>query len=397
MLPFYHNCPLTPSKLVDTKHLLRYVSMVLSKEEVEKEGLGEVLPVPKGTTTFHSFTNPKKRARETNGDNQYHEPLRNPTKEEIQQCIGIMVSETVKICMSNHYYTIGGQIRVQSTGGAIGSDLTGEVTRVYMLQWDNELRKRCKRASITIDLYRRYVDDMILVMRPISPGWRYEEKRGKLEFNKDWEKEDMEKSESQRTSEVMSTIANSINDNLKVTTDVPENHEDGLMPVLDLKMRVRENEVAPQISWTFFKKPVSSNYTILKRSAVSGSIKRDTIFQEALRRLLHISPDHDWSEHAKHLTIFSNCLRISGYSEKERFETIRGACMRFKEMRRKVDEGEIPSINRKKEEIIAMKIKKGGLTVGSWYLSGEVNKVITCQATPGGILAKHLKKNLNSD
>ena len=85
------------------------------------------------------------------------------------------------------------------------------------------------------------------------------------------------------------------------------------------KMKVKESEVAPQVLWTFYKKPVSSEFTILKRSAVSGSIKRDTIFQEALRRFLHISPDNSWDEFVKHLNSFSNCMRISGYSMKERY------------------------------------------------------------------------------
>ena len=133
---------------VDTKQLVRFIAMSLSKEQVISEELVEVIPVPKGTTTFHSYTNPKKRAKTTNGDNQFHDPVRNPTKEEVQKCIGIMVAETVKVCMSNHYYTIGGQIRVQSMGGAIGSDLTGEVTRVYMLQWDQELKRRCKNIPL---------------------------------------------------------------------------------------------------------------------------------------------------------------------------------------------------------------------------------------------------------
>ena len=64
---------------VDIKHLLRYVSMTLTKEQVESEELGEILPVPKCTTTFHSFTNPKKKAKETNGNKQFHNPVRNPT------------------------------------------------------------------------------------------------------------------------------------------------------------------------------------------------------------------------------------------------------------------------------------------------------------------------------
>ena len=130
---------------------------------------------------------------------------------------------------------------------------------------------------------------------------------------------------------------------------------------------------------------------------MSGSIKRGTIFQEALRRFLHISPDNSWDEYVKHLNSFSNCMRISGYSMKERYETIRGAHMRYREMRRKVEEGEIPSTNRKKEEILPMKREKGGLTAGSWYLNGEVRRVVTCQATPRGMLARNLKKNLNAN
>ena len=65
-----------------------------------------------------------------------------------------MASVTVEQCMSQHFYTIGGEIRVQYVRGSIGSDLIGEVTRVYMLQWDRELVRRCRKAGIQIDLYK---------------------------------------------------------------------------------------------------------------------------------------------------------------------------------------------------------------------------------------------------
>ena len=32
------------------------------------------------------------------------------------------------VCMNNHYYTINGKLRCQLSGGAIGSELTGEVS-----------------------------------------------------------------------------------------------------------------------------------------------------------------------------------------------------------------------------------------------------------------------------
>ena len=140
------------------------------------------------------------------------------------------------------------------------------------------------------------------------------------------------------------------------------------------------------MSHTFYKKPIASPYTILKRSAVSESIKRSTIFQETLRRLQYISDDCPWSETVKHLSEFSNCLRIWGYDKKTRYQTIRGAIMRHRSMRQKVIDGEIESVNRTKIEILRTKREKGGLIASLWYLKGETDKVTTCQPTPGGIL-----------
>ena len=90
-------------------------------------------------------------------------------------------------------------------------------------------------------------------------------------------------------------------------------------------------------------------------------------------------------------------MRVSGYSEKDRFETIRGAHMRYQEMRSKVEKGEIQSLNRQKKEIQKMKEDKGGLTAGSWFLKGNIRRVMTCKPTPNGQLAVNLKKALNTD
>ena len=227
------------------------------------------------------------------------------------------------------------------------------------------------------------------------PGYLYDSKREKLDFCKEKELEDMNKSQTQVTAEIMASIANSINPSIQVTLDYPENHPDGRMPVLDLKIWVNKEGRYPRVSHTFYKKPIASPYTILKRSAVSESVKRSTIFQETLRRLQHISEDCPWSETVRHLSDFSNCLRISGYDNKTRFQTIRGAIMRHNEMRKKVEMGEIVSVNRTKDEIIRTKREKGGLTASSWYLKGETDKVITCQPTPGGILKSKLNKVMN--
>ena len=104
-----------------------------------------------------------------------------------------------------------------------------------------------------------------------------------------------------------------------------------------------------------------------------------------------------WSEVTRHLNEWSQTMKISGYSAKERFEAIRGAVLRKEEMERKLKAGEITSLNRNKEEIIRMKAAKGGLIASTWFLKGQTTSTIKCQPTPGGNLAKRLNKALNPE
>ena len=75
---------------------------------------------------------------------------------------------------------------------------------------------------------------------------------------------------------------------------------------------------------------------------------------------------------------------------------IKGSVLRMEEMRKKVSDGEIESVNRKKSEIIQQKIDKGRITSSSWFLRGNTYYVISCQPTPGGILAKKLNERVNA-
>ena len=250
--------------------------------------------------------------------------------------------------MSNYFYTIGGNIRQQEEGGSIGSDATGELTRIYMLLWDEKMIDEVRSLGLNIDLYRRYVDDMVVVARAIGLGWSFNKKKGIMEYDSNNAERDAELSDTERTAKVLAEIANSIHSQIQVTIDSPERNPDMKMPVLDLKLWINSDSGIPQLRYTFFKKPVASPYTIMKRSAISERIKKATIFQEALRRLMNTSQELEWKEKAKHLSDFSFCLRNSGYSSKERFECICGAVMRYEEMVKKVENGDIDSLNRNK-------------------------------------------------
>ena len=64
-------------------------------------------------------------------------------------------------------------------------------------------------------------------------------------------------------------------------------------------------------------------------------------------------------------------------------------------MKKKVLDGDIPGLNRTRQEIQRMKGEKGGLSSSTWFQKGKVANTIKCQATPNGELAKNLTKNLN--
>ena len=178
--------------------------------------------------------------------------------------------------MANHFYTIGDVIRRQTEGGSIGSDLTGEAARLYMLQWDKMFLEMLKKEGIRLDLYSRYVDDMVIIARAIGRGWFWN--GSSLKWSEDQYEKDENIEDDERTAKVLSDIANNINSNIQTTTDLPSRNLSQRMPVLDLHMWIAMYEGVPVITHSFYKKDVASRYTIMKRSAINSGTKKSTIF-----------------------------------------------------------------------------------------------------------------------
>ena len=61
-----------------------------------------------------------------------------------------------------------------------------------------------------------------------------------------------------------------------------------------------------------------------------------------------------------------------------------------------VERGERTSLFRVREQIQEAKDAKGGLSAASWFLGGQVKATISCQATPGGVLAETLRKAIGT-
>ena len=112
-----------------------------------------------------------------------------------------------------------------------------------------------------------------------------------------------------------------------------------MMPILDMKMAINsKNEVV----YCFYRKPQSNKFTMMARSALPDRVKRSTMSNEALRRLLCCSSNLEDDKKVKVMEDFARMLRRSGYSEKFRFEVISDALRGHQKMKKREEEGGQP-------------------------------------------------------
>ena len=89
----------------------------------------------------------------------------------------------VASAMRNQYFNIGGEIYKQSDWGSIGLDLTGEISSIYMLLWDEKFRQTVRKLGLKLDLYARYVDDIVIICQSVTPGWYYDARSRVMKYD----------------------------------------------------------------------------------------------------------------------------------------------------------------------------------------------------------------------
>ena len=77
-----------------------------------------------------------------------------------REAVGVMVAQVMK----NHCFKFRGKLYRQEEGGSIGLDLTGVIAEVYMSWWDKQLVAILHEDRIFMIFYKRYVDDINLVL-----------------------------------------------------------------------------------------------------------------------------------------------------------------------------------------------------------------------------------------
>ena len=160
-------------------------------------------------------------------------------------------------------------------------DLTSVATGIYMLIWDGVVIDKMTGLKIRVKVYKRYVDDITIAMPEINIGWYYDTLTNKMCYDPQHPYGAI--SPTVGTYTIVGDIVNSIDKDIQVTFDCPELNSNGKVPVLDIEMWMEGN----LISHVFYRKPIASKYLIMQRSAMSKSTKRNTLFQEGLKRVTY--------------------------------------------------------------------------------------------------------------
>ena len=307
----------------DNVELGLYLASTMKREEVEEMGLGEVVQQRLHTrSAAPGITSREIMSRGPLCGTKWKPPQRDPTEQERRKMLGKMLEIAIIFCMEHHYYNLGGEVKRQLSGAGTGLRCSEALGRAYGLDWDRRLFVKLEILNWPALMIKRYVDDLNTVLKAIRPGMRYNIMEEKLELIEELVEVDMGRERDDVTMTLFGEIANSIDEFLEVEVDFPSNHEDKFMPILDMKMNMAaDNKVVHK----FYKKPMTNKYTMMANSAVSDRVKRSTMTNDAVRRLLCCSENLDEQIKVEIMEDFARMLKRSGYSERFRHEVISDA------------------------------------------------------------------------
>ena len=142
--------------------------------------------------------------------------------------------------------------------------------------------------------------------------------------------------DDERTMRIIQKITNSIDPSIQITFDVPSNHENNMVLILDVQANVNENG---KISYVLFQKPMQNRLKVMKNSAMPTQQKMQILTQECYRRIHNTSEDIPDEVKTRVLERFMEDLKLSGYDEHDRLRILKGGFNTFKNIKEKEQKG----------------------------------------------------------
>ena len=168
--------------------------------------------------------------------------------------------------------------------------------------------------------------------------------------------------------------------------DNPGRHEDKKLQILDMAVWTDDHGY---LLYQHYEKEMSTKLVLSAHSAQS-SCKRNVHVQEVLRRILNCSPRLNWQEQvAPILTNYMTRMKVAGYAEMYRRQTLQHAFRIYEKMKEE-DEECVRPLNRPADWNVVERRKNKKREKCTWSTKGGHIAPIFVPPTPNGELAANL-------
>ena len=157
---------------------------------------------------------------------------------------------------------------------------------------------------------------------------------------------------------------NSVNPDLKFTTECQEDYAGERLPTLDFSMWLNKDN---KIQHTYFQKPTKTPYVIMERSGVSYHQKFQILSNELVRRLSNVDITSIPQEEINViLEQYTTELKTSGYSHCQARDLVSSGIRGWKAKHKKRQQDNTP-FYRLAEDTIMERLKKDLTERENWY------------------------------
>ena len=247
--------------------------------------------------------------------------------------------------------------------------------QIVMEHWAACYRKILEDSGVKIHLLAGYVDDGRQITSLLPLGMRYDDQIKKFCFSKEAEIEDSERrakgeADNQRMARICISAMNSINEDLKFTTESQEDYPLERLPTLDFEMWASQDNL---IRHSYFQKPMKTPFVLMERSGTSRQQKFQILTNELTRRLSNIQlGEISQIEINEKVEQFIQELKNSGYNQKQAKEIVNCGIRGWKNKIRKRKRNNIP-FYRLAETTVKERLEKQLTERETWYKQTPVD------------------------
>ena len=258
--------------------------------------------------------------KEILNDDDWIYPPGIPTLAEQRRIIGHVAEIGTRTIFENFCYQFGGKAYHQQAGGPIGARVTMCAARMVMRHWARGYGEILLHAGLRLPLLSGYVDDGRQGSTVLRKGMRFCQEENKFVFDPRQLEEDEEEDlpDNVRMARRCLPAMNSINPDLKFTTEAPEDFDKDRLPTLDFVIWM----VKGIIFHSYYEKKMKNQLTVMQRAATSEHQKMAILSNELVRRLSNVHREVVESEIGDIIEHYTTQLKSSGYSRSQAKEII---------------------------------------------------------------------------